>query len=101
MVSFSTVFGVVLGVLVLGWGMFSATNNPVIYMDLPSVAIVLGGTITAAFVGFRARYILSAMLSILGIFIGQKVSPKSLTKDVGILLDWNKRIQEELVADID
>lgn len=95
MISLSTLFGVILGIGVLGWGMTSATDNPIIYMDLPSVAIVLGGTITAAFVGFRARYILSAILSILGIFIGQRVGPKTLVKDVGTLLEWNKRIQAE------
>lgn len=95
MVSFSTLLGVSLGVIVLGWGMFSATENPVIYMDLPSLAIVLGGTITAAFVGFRARYMSSAILSVLGIFVRQKVGPKTLVKDVGNILEWNKKIQAE------
>jgi chemotaxis protein MotA len=93
--SLSTLMGSVAGVVIVGWGVMSATDNPYAFIDLGALYIVVGGTITASFIGFRWRYIVKALLSLPGIFIRQKINPKTLKQDVGMIIDWAKMVQTE------
>jgi len=95
MISLSTVFGIVFGCLVISWGILSATTNWKLFLDLPSAAIVMGGTITSAFIGYRWRYIWLAFVSIYKVFIRQKITPQTLVKDVEMIANWARRIQKE------
>ena len=94
-ISLSTLLGVVLGMAVVGWGVWSATEDWNMFISYGSAAIVLGGTITSAFIGFRWRYIFKALLGILKIFLRQKISPKTLAKDVGFIIQWSKEVKQE------
>ncbi|HSQ40761.1 MAG TPA: MotA/TolQ/ExbB proton channel family protein [Fibrobacteraceae bacterium] len=91
--SLSTLLGVVFGSLIVVWGISGATDNPKAFLDYPSLLIVVGGTITSTFIGFRARYIIKALLALPLIFVRQKIGPESLRSDVQRVLNWNKRIQ--------
>lgn len=95
MPSLSTLFGAILGMAVIAWGVFMATSNWKIFIDLPSVAIVLGGTITSSFIGYRWRYILNAFYASLRVFVRQKITPQSLCDDVKNMVEWSKQIQKE------
>jgi flagellar motor component MotA len=90
-ISLSTLFGVIFGVGIVGWGVLSATSDWSIFLSIQSASIVVGGTVTSAFIGYRWRYILSAMVAILRVFIRQQITPKSLMLDVGIIIEWSKR----------
>lgn len=92
-ISISTLLGVIFGSLVVMWGISGATDNPKAYWDYSSVLIVVGGTITSTFIGFRARYIFKALLGIPQIFIRQRINPESLRDDIQRVIDWNRRIQ--------
>lgn len=95
MISLSTLFGIVFGVGVIVWGVLESTSNWIMFFNLHGAAIVIGGTITSAFIGFRWRYILNAFKSILIVFVRQKITPKSLQKDVETVLEWTKHYQKE------
>jgi chemotaxis protein MotA len=94
-VSFSTIFGVLAGAAVVIWGALSNGSSPQMFYSPSSLAIVLGGTITASFIGYRGRYIVRALIGIPGIFLRQSVGPKSLKKDVEMIVGWSKRIQQD------
>ena len=72
----STLFGVIFGGGIVAWGVLTATNRWEIFLSLSSAQIVLGGTLTAAFIGYRWRYILLSLYAIPKIFIRQKITPK-------------------------
>lgn len=91
--SISTLLGVFFGVAVVAWGISGATNNPKAFLDYPSMLIVMGGTITSTFIGFRARYILKALWAIPLIFVRQKINPESLRNDIKRVLEWSRSIQ--------
>jgi len=93
-ISISTLFGVGLGALVIVLGISTATTNPKAFLDVGSFLIVLGGTITSTFIGFRWRYIFKALMSIPSIFVQQKINPNTLKEDVRRVIGWNKKIQE-------
>lgn len=92
-ISFSTLFGVIFGVGIVAWGVLSATTNWQIFLSLPSLQIVLGGTLTSAFIGYRWRYIVNALYSILRVFVEQKITPATLVQDVGMVVEWGRQAQ--------
>jgi chemotaxis protein MotA len=91
--SVSTLVGVIFGTAVVVWGISGATDNPKSFIDYPSILIVMGGTITSTFIGFRARYIFQAFLAIPMIFVRQKINPESLRQDVQSVIEWNRKVQ--------
>lgn len=94
-ISLSTLMGIAGGCGIIGWGVMTSTSNYGMFWNAQGFAIVMGGTLTAAFVGFRWRYILKALLGILTIFVRQTITPKSLSDDVGVIVGWAKIIQDE------
>jgi chemotaxis protein MotA len=92
--SLSTLAGVIFGTIVVIWGISTATTNTRAFLDLGSFLIVVGGTLTSTFIGFRARYIFKALLALPLIFLRQRINPESLRDDIRKVIDWNKRIQE-------
>lgn len=94
-ISLSTLLGIAGGCGIIGWGVMTSTSNYGMFWNAQGFAIVMGGTLTAAFVGFRWRYILKALLGILTIFVRQSITPKSLTGDVAQVIEWAKLIQEQ------
>ena len=94
-ISLSTLFGVICGVGIVAWGVLNATKDWNIFVSGPSAAIVVGGTITSAFIGYRWRYIYRALLSIGKIFLRQNISPQSLVKDVAMIVEWSKLVKQD------
>jgi chemotaxis protein MotA len=94
-ISVSSFFGIILGSALLGWGVYTNTDKPEMFWSSFSLIIVLGGTVFASFIGFRGRYNVRALIQIPALFAGQKVGPKTLTKDVGMVVEWAKRVQKE------
>ena len=94
-ISLSTVFGVIFGVGIVSWGVLNATTDWQIFISLPSASIVLGGTVTSAFIGYRWRYIYNALISIIMVFKRQKITPKTLVQDIGMIIDWSRRVQQD------
>ena len=63
--------GTVLG-FVVGIGLFVgsvlATPDWAVFLNAPSLAIVVGGTFASAFVSYRTRYVLIALADIFGLW---------------------------------
>ncbi|MGM0444453.1 MAG: motility protein A [Fibrobacterota bacterium] len=94
-ISFSTLLGVFFGVGLVAWGIVSVTDQWTIFLSFPSLFIVLGGTITAAFIGYKWTYIFKAFTNIFEIFIEPGINSKSLKKDVTRMISWAEQVQKE------
>jgi chemotaxis protein MotA len=94
-ISISTTIGIILGVAVIVWGVMSATNKWQIFFSLSSLQIVLGGTLTAAFIGYRSKYIWEACMYVFQSFTTYRIGPLTLRRDVGMIIEWAKRINKE------
>ncbi|SDK45567.1 motility protein A [Natronincola ferrireducens] len=56
----ATVIGIIVGLAFVTWGIIS-TGDIIMYLNLPSILIVLGGTISATFVAYPLAKVLEAM----------------------------------------
>jgi chemotaxis protein MotA len=95
MISFSTVFGVIFGFLIIAAGILHETKDWQVFLSPSSLAIVFGGTVTVTFIGYRFKYVWNTFLATLRIFLKQAISPKTLMADVKLALDWQKKAQAE------
>jgi chemotaxis protein MotA len=94
-ISFSSLFGVLAGTAILGWGITRATSDWQLFVNGPSAAIVLGGTITSLFIGYRYNQIFAALFAIVRSFLRQKITLQSQSKDIGTIINWSKKYQAE------
>lgn len=101
MISLSTLFGVVCGVFVILWSVQHETDDWRIYLSLSSLAIVLGGTITVTFIGYRFKYVANAFLTLLRIYVRQDITPSSLVSDVRMAVQWAGRVQNDGLVALD
>lgn len=95
MISFSTLGGALLGLLVMVISILHETKDWQVFISLPALAIVLGGTITVTCIGFRFKYIWNAFLLCCKIFLRQSITPKTLIEDVKMCVGWQKKVQAE------
>lgn len=95
MISPSSLLGIVSGVLILLWTIRHEADDWTVYLSLPSLLIVLGGTLTVTFIGYRAKYVVSALTTLLRIYMHQAITPKSLREDVRKMVEWSRRAQNE------
>ena len=84
--------GTILGVL-FGFGLFAgaivmATDNYGMFLSLPSVILVIGGTLASAFIAYQARYVILSTKEIGGLFVKGKVDRKLLTVETGKIIRW-------------
>lgn len=95
MISFSTLGGVILGCLVMAAAILHETREWQVFISLPALAIVLGGTITVTCIGYRFKYIWGAFLLCCKVFLRQAITPKSLMQDVKTAVEWQKKALAE------
>lgn len=95
MISPSSLLGIVSGVLILLWTIHHESDDWRIYLSLSSLLIVLGGTLTVTFIGYRAKYVASALMTLLRIYMHQAITPKSLREDVRKMIEWSRRIRAD------
>ena len=81
--SISTIAGALLGVMLIFGAIGISTDNPVMFLSAESILIVLGGTLTAAFIGYQPRYVIQALKGIGALFAKPKVDRKTLTVETG------------------
>ncbi|MCK4578610.1 MAG: MotA/TolQ/ExbB proton channel family protein [Candidatus Marinimicrobia bacterium] len=83
---FATIFGVLIGAGLVGGAIFmqgmNTGTNPVVFLDLTSIMIVLGGTLAATAIAFPLKEVLR-MLTIMGaVFRGGKVQMGGLVDEI-------------------
>ena len=86
--SLATIAGVVFGLgLVIGSIMIS-TDNIISFISVPSLLIVVGGTLAASFIGFQARYVMQAIRDIAALEKKEAVNRQHLTNETGKIIRW-------------
>lgn len=61
----STILGMLLAVVIVALGVFFTTENPLDLLDLPSLVLVVGGTIAATLISYPLREV----LRVFGVFM--------------------------------
>lgn len=102
----STLFGILVAALVILFITMTSTENPIIFFNLPSLVIVLGGTIAATLISFPMKEIkrIPKLMSL--VFNDKKLDPTGKVAElVSISKLWFKRdvskIEDELIHNCD
>lgn len=69
----STAIGMLSGLVMLGLVLFFAAEDPWLYLDLPSVIIVLGGTFAATFMSYPLAEVVRVFRLIVTVFRNERV----------------------------
>lgn len=93
--SLPSLLGVIFGLFLIVSAVILATNNPLIYLDLPAMFIVLGGSIAAAFMGFHSADVITAFNAIGWMVKKPKSSREGLNTEIGRLIKWGYLVQQK------
>ena len=86
--SISTILGVLFGFGLVLVSIILAKGNLASFGNAPSLLIVVGGTLAAAFMGYQARYVLLSLKELPSLFKKPKVDRKLLTVETGKIIRW-------------
>ena len=92
--SFTTIVAIVVAFGLFFGAVFIQTDNPVIFADLVSAVIVVGGTVAATFISYEPRYVLLSMKLIWRIMFSPKVGREILKSEVGRVIRWAYTVQK-------
>ena len=92
--SLSSLLGVIFGLGLIFAAIGFATSNPLIYLDLPALLIVLGGTIAAAFMGYHYRDVITAFQAVGWMLKKPKSTREGLNTEILRLVKWSYLVQK-------
>jgi chemotaxis protein MotA len=99
--SLPSLFGVILGFLMIGVAMAHATPNPLIYIDFYGVLIVFGGATSAAFMGYHNRDVVTAFKAVLWMVKKPKSTREGLNTEILRLIKWGYLVQAKGVLGLE
>ena len=94
MISFGTLAGVMIGIALFIYSILSKTSNYLMFLNLASLFLVIGGTFASTLIAYKELYVFRALGSLLSIFSHLDISPKSLYKDVGRIIRWGNTVRK-------
>jgi chemotaxis protein MotA len=92
--SIPTVLGLIFSLALFVWAIASATDNYWVFLDVPSLVIVLGGTMAATFIAYEARYVILALKLIGRIMFSARIGRNVLKSEVGRIIKWAYLVQK-------
>ncbi len=93
--SINTLLSFVAALSLFVFAIFLGTTNVLIFLDAPSLLMVVGGTLAATFLGQEARYVMIAIKSIGSMFGVYKQGRNMLNQDVGRIIRWGYLVQQK------
>jgi chemotaxis protein MotA len=90
MISISSILGFASVLAIFVFAILTSTQDYMLFVNIPSLALVLGGTIGSGFVGYGVKTTLKSLLMILGLLKADKFSDKYLLNLIDKIIEWNK-----------
>lgn len=91
-VNYSTALGIILSIFLILFIVFYAANDPVTFLNLPGLVIVISGTVAAVFLSYPLRDIKQGMRSIKLIIFYESLNPqKQADEIIAVAKMWFQR----------
>lgn len=91
--SLPTLFGVIIGLIMVVASVALSTDNYGLFWDTPSIILVLGGTLAASFIAYESRYVILSLRDMTKIIMVQRVGRNVLNFEVGRIIRWGYVVQ--------
>ena len=96
--SISTILGVLFGLGLVVGSIAISTDNLASFISIPSMLIVVGGTLAASFIGFQARYVIQALKDIGALVKKETVNRNILTQETGKIIRWGFLVKKNGIS---
>lgn len=93
--SFGSILGLLVGLALFVGSILLKTENFGLFIDLSSFVLVLGGTLSSAFLGYQSRYVLMALKDILTVFLREPVGRNQLPETTAKIVRWAQLCQSK------
>ncbi len=100
-ISFSTLFGIVIGLTLFVYAIISSTDNYIMFISISSLLLVVGGTLAATMISYQGKYVLQSILSLVSILGPFNVNSKKLFGDVGRIIEFSNIAKKQGVLGIE
>ena len=87
-VSLGTLIGFISALVLFFGAIVLETDNYLMFINIPSIIMVLGGTLANAYISYQAMYVNNALKEAVKIFNQPKIDQNSLIKDINRSLEW-------------
>ncbi|MBT3915297.1 MAG: flagellar motor protein MotA [Rhodospirillaceae bacterium] len=92
--SVGTILGFIIGIGLFIGAIAVATSDFMVFLNLPSLVMVVGGTLASSFISYEARYVLLSLKMIYRIVFAPQVSRNLLKSEVGRVIRWGYTVQK-------
>lgn len=92
--STTTIIGFLGGLFLFFGSIFLATDNYLVFLDIASLIMVVGGTFASTFISYEPRYVFQAFRLMASIFFAPKVQRGVLQGEVARCIRWGYMIQK-------
>ncbi len=86
--SLGTLIGFVSALVLFFGAIVLETDNYLMFINIPSIIMVLGGTLANAYISYQAMYVNNALKEAVKIFNHPKIDQNTLIKDINRSLEW-------------
>ena len=92
--SLGTIIAFIAGVMTVIGSILAATDRPMAFFDVPSVIIVVGGTVVTCFISYETKVAFDALKTVFKAFKRYNDMNASLKDEVGRIVKWGYTIQK-------
>lgn len=93
-ISLSTVLALFGSIILFFGSIVIATNHYIIFLDVASLVMVLGGTLAQTFISYEPRYVMIALKLIWRMMFASTVGRNVLKAEVGRVIRWAYTVQK-------
>ena len=92
--SLASILSFIAGFVVVIGSIVAATDRPEMFIDIPSLIVVIGGTVVALFISYELKTAKSALGTMFKAFKTHRDSENSLKNEVGQIVRWAYIVQK-------
>jgi chemotaxis protein MotA len=93
--SITTLLGLIIGIILFVGSVMISTDNVMMFLNLPSIIMVLGGTLANAFISYQGPYVLKALRSVYEILNHAKTNETILVKEAERVVEWSRIVASQ------
>jgi chemotaxis protein MotA len=86
--SASTLIGLIASIALCAIAILASTDDARLFFSLPSLVLVVGGTMASAFASYQARYVWRALGALGRVALSQRSVRRELPTEVGKVIRW-------------
>ena len=92
-VSLSSLIAFIISWAIIVWGILSSSSFWQVFLNGPSLIIVIGLTITSIFIGYRFIDVSKSLIKVFTLLIYQPFDIKKLRHEIMLVVGWSSRVQ--------